>query len=65
MVPDTFSPSELPQSKPKKGKGGQRKVPSAAIQRINALRRRLLRMGDEEGAEECRLAVEELRRWGD
>jgi hypothetical protein len=51
--------------KPKKRKGGQRQVPSAAIQRINGLRRRLLRTGDLEGAEECRLAIEELRRWAD
>lgn len=47
----------------KKRPGGMRQVPHAAIERINALRRRLLQMGDAEGAEECRKAIEELRRW--
>lgn len=48
---------------PKKRPGGKRQVPHAAIQRINALRQRLLQQGDEEGAEECRKAIEELRGW--
>lgn len=55
--------SERPE--PRKRPGGKRQVPHAAIERINALRRRLLQMGDEEGAEECRKAIEELRGWGD
>lgn len=43
---------------PKKRLGGKRQVPHVAIQRINALRQRLLQQGDEEGAEECRKAIE-------
>ncbi len=37
-------------AKPKSSPGGKRRIPPAAAGRINALRRRLLRMGDEEGA---------------
>lgn len=46
----------------KKRPGGKRQVPHAAIEQINALRRRLLQKGDKEGADECRKAIEELRR---
>lgn len=54
-----------PGVKPKKRLGGKRQVPHAVIERINALRRRLLRMGDRERAEECRLAIDKLQRWGE
>ena len=48
---------------PKKRPDGKRQVPHVAIERSNALRRRLLQIGDQEGAKECRKAIEELRGW--
>lgn len=59
--PDTAGNATSSDAKPRSGPGGKRRIPPAAAARINALRRRLLRMGDEEGAEECRKALEELR----